>query len=190
MRVQRGVLIVGLSLALITLPVSWTFAYDDDELQVFRAAIERVHGSDGVVRYVLRSNTGPCTPFGMTAFHRRKLGVPFSTSCGYWMKNLVCRTLPRSIPLEYPYILASQKELEPVFASSTPDANTTRLQQEIVRGYGVVGLSRAGFNLLHTRAVIYVELLYCGLCGGGQYYYLTREDGVWRVKDVAGTWIS
>lgn len=92
--------------------------------------------------------------------------------------------------LGHPYILASIKQLEPVYASSTPDADTARLQEKIVKSYGVVGLSRAGFNLLHTRAVIYVELLYCGLCGGGQYYYLAKEDGVWRVTDVAGTWIS
>jgi hypothetical protein len=45
-------------------------------------------------------------------------------------------------------------------------------------------------NFTHTRAVVYVELLYCGLCGGGQYYYLAKENGVWRVTDVAGTWIS
>jgi hypothetical protein len=47
-----------------------------------------------------------------------------------------------------------------------------------------------GFDFTHTRAVVYVELLYCGLCGGGQYYYLAKENGVWRVTDVAGTWIS
>ena len=64
------------------------------------------------------------------------------------------------------------------------------MQTEIVESYGVVALSRVGFNLNHTHAVIYVELQYRGLCGGGQYYYLAKENGAWRVTDVAGTWIS
>jgi hypothetical protein len=56
----------------------WVFSYDGDERKVFRVAVEEVHGSDGVEQYVLRANTGPCTPFGMSSFHRKKLAVPVS----------------------------------------------------------------------------------------------------------------
>jgi hypothetical protein len=94
------------------------------------------------------------------------------------------------LPLKRPYTLASEQDLQPVYTSTNPDAKTALLQAKIVEGYGVVALSRVGFDSTHTRAVIYVELLYCGLCGGGQYYYLAKENGVWRVIDVAGTWIS
>jgi len=40
-------------------------------------------------------------------------------------------------------------------------------------------------HLNHTSAVVYVELQYCGLGGGGQYYYLAKENGAWSVTDVA-----
>ena len=90
----------------------------------------------------------------------------------------------------YPHALASEQDLQPVYTSASPDAKTALLQTKIVESYGAVALSRVGFNLTHTRAVIYVELLYCGLCGGGQYYYLAKQNGAWRVIDVAGTWIS
>src|SRR5215467_11360126 len=59
-----------LSLILVAVcMISWIFVYDRDESNVFRAAVEQVHGSDGVNYYVLRANTGPCTLFGMSAFH-------------------------------------------------------------------------------------------------------------------------
>ena len=168
----------------------WMLTYDGDERNVFRVAVEKVHGSDGVEHYVLRENTGPCTPFGMSSFHRKKLAVPVSADTSFWIKNFTCRSLPANLPLKQPYTLASEQDLQPVYITANPDAKTILLQTKIVESYGVVALSRVGFNLTHTRAVIYVELLYCGLCGGGQYYYLAKQNGVWRVIDVAGTWIS
>ena len=168
----------------------WVFSYDGDERDVFRVAVERVHGSDGVEQYVLRENTGPCTPFGMSSFHRKKLAVPVSANASFWIKNFICRPLPAHLPLKHSYALASERDLQPVYTSANPDAKTALLQTKIVESYGVVALSRVGFDFTHTRAVIYGELLYCGLCGGGQYYYLAKENGVWRVIDVAGTWIS
>jgi hypothetical protein len=168
----------------------WVFSYDGDERNVFRVAVEKVHGSDGVEHYVLRAKTGPCTPFGMSSFHRKKLAVPVSANANFWIKNFICRSLPAYLPLKHPYALASARDLQPVYTSANPDAKTALLQTKIVKSYGVVALSRVGFDFTHTRAVVYVELLYCGLCGGGQYYYLAKENGAWRVIDVAGTWIS
>lgn len=165
-------------------------SYDSDERNVFRVAVEQVHGLDGVEQYVLRANTGPCTAFGMSSFHRKKLAVPVSANANFWIKNFVCRSLPANLALKYPYTLASERDLHAVYSSRKPHPKTALLQTEIVKSYGVVALSRVGFNLTHTRAVIYVELLYCGLCGSGQYYYLAKQNGAWRVIDTAGTWFS
>jgi hypothetical protein len=118
------------------------------------------------------------------------LAVPVSANASYWMRNFICRTIPIDLPIKYPYVPASEQYLRPVYTSATPDARAALLQTKIVESYGVVALSRVGFNLNHTRTVIYVELQYCGLCGGGQYYYLAKENGARRVTDVAGTWIS
>src|SRR5258707_15825159 len=65
----------------------WVFSYDGDERDVFRVAVERVHGSDGVEQYVLRENTGPCIPFGMSSFHRKKLAVPVSANASFLDKE-------------------------------------------------------------------------------------------------------
>ena len=116
--------------------------------------------------------------------------MPVSANANYWIKNFICRSIPANLPLKHPYTLVSELDIQPVYISAKPDAKTALLQAKIVTSYGVVALSRVGFNLTHTRAVIYVELLYCGLCGGGQYYYLAKQNGAWRVIDAAGTWIS
>lgn len=186
----RQISVSGLLISAAACLLFWTLAYDTDERKVFRAAVEEIHGSDGVEDYVLLATTGPCTPFGMSKFHRKKLAVPVDANADYWVKNLACRSLPDDLPLDHPHTLVPQRDLQSVYTSATPDAKTALLQKKIVKSYGVVALSRAGLNLTHTRAVIYVELLYCGLCGSGQYYYLAKENGVWRVTDVASTWIS
>ena len=165
-------------------------SYDGDERSVFGVALEQVHGSDGVEQYVLRPNSGPCTPFGMSSFHRKKLAVAISANTNFWIKNFVCRTLPANLQLKHPYTLVSDQDLQTVYTSAKPDVKTAILQTIIAKSYGVVALSRVGFNLSHTRAVIYVELQYCGLCGGGQYYYLAKQNGTWQVISIAGTWIS
>jgi hypothetical protein len=86
----------------------WVFSYDGDERNVFCVAVEKVHGSDGVARYVLRANTEPCTPVGMSSFHRKKLAVPVSANANFWIKNFICRSLPANLPLKHPYAPASE----------------------------------------------------------------------------------
>src|SRR5258705_5283516 len=47
----------------------WVFSYDGDERNVFRVAVEKVHGSDGVEHYVFRANNGTCRPVRLASFH-------------------------------------------------------------------------------------------------------------------------
>jgi hypothetical protein len=55
---------------------------------------------------------------------------------------------------------------------------------------GYLSLSRVGFNLFGTRAVVYVEL-FCGpLCGHGTYYVLERRAGKWQRVNDHLRWIS
>jgi len=111
----------------------WVFSYDGDERDVFRVAVETVHGSDGVEQYVLRENSGPCTPFGMSSFHRKKLAVPVSANASFWIKNFICRPLPAHLPLKHSYALASERDLQSVYTSANPDAKTALLQAKNCR---------------------------------------------------------
>jgi hypothetical protein len=110
--------------------------YDSDERNVLRAAVEEVHGLDGVEQYVLRAKTGPCTLAGMSSFHRKKLAVPVSANANFWIKNLVCWSLPANLSLKYRYTEASERDLQPVYTSKKPDAKTALLQSNLDRSYG------------------------------------------------------
>jgi hypothetical protein len=58
---------------------------------------------------------------------------------------------------------------------------------------GIVGhltLSRAGFNALHTVAVIYAGFSCGPLCGGGGYFVLKRENGGWKLVAYHQKWAS
>lgn len=57
--------------------------------------------------------------------------------------------------------------------------------------FGVVGLSRVGFNADMSRALVYISQRYCGLgCGEGACMVLVRGGCKWRVKDKGGVWVS
>jgi len=55
-------------------------------------------------------------------------------------------------------------------------------------GYFVV--SRVGLNLNKTEALLYIDHFCGGLCGGGEYVLMRKLNGVWRVVDHHGTWVT
>jgi hypothetical protein len=55
-------------------------------------------------------------------------------------------------------------------------------------GYFVV--SHVGLNLDKTEALLYVDHLCSGLCGGGSYFLMRKVNGAWHVADSYVTWVS
>lgn len=55
-------------------------------------------------------------------------------------------------------------------------------------GYFVV--SHVGLNLDKTEALLYVDHLCSGLCGGGSYFLMHKVNGAWHVADSHVTWVS
>lgn len=169
----------------------WILSWDSEEKAIYRVALEQIHGSDGVAQFVVSDQTFSWERFGFSHFHAKKLCLPTSMTLDYAVRNVLRRKLPNHLAASRPIVLLSVTYVEKILASSTPnDGETRRIRKLIGNSYGMVTLSRVGFNLPHTRAVIYVQLIYCGLCGGGYYYYLEKEDGVWKITKLAGTWIS
>ena len=53
-----------------------------------------------------------------------------------------------------------------------------------------LSLSRVGFTPDGTRAIVYVELTDCPLCGFGQYLILRVDNGHWRSIGHVTNWVS
>ena len=51
-------------------------------------------------------------------------------------------------------------------------------------------VSHVGMNLNKTEALLYVDHLCPGLCGGGAYFLMHKVSGVWHVVDRRVTWVS
>jgi hypothetical protein len=64
------------------------------------------------------------------------------------------------------------------------------LQQRFPNNLGYFAVSQPGFNLSKTEAVLYIDHFCPGLCGGGEYVLMHKVNGVWRVVDAHGTWVS
>jgi hypothetical protein len=56
---------------------------------------------------------------------------------------------------------------------------------------GEIQFSCIGFNRARTQAFFYVELIYCPLCGGGEWVLMRKKpDGSWEIYQEAGAWAS
>lgn len=62
-------------------------------------------------------------------------------------------------------------------------------QQRFPNNLGYIAVSQPGINFSKTEAILYVDH-FCPLCGGGGYILMRKVNGVWRIVDQHGTWVS
>jgi hypothetical protein len=112
--------------------------------------------------------------------------------------NLQRRTIPPRGWLIYPLFLtnvginkfdrrlniSSEYELLDSDALSRPN-----IHQRFPQSYGYLTFSSIAFNPDLSEALFYTEHL-CGLCGGGEYVLMRKNDGRWEVVNRYSTWVS
>lgn len=54
----------------------------------------------------------------------------------------------------------------------------------------VLEISQVGFNSEMDQALVYAGMMHGFLCGSGSYYFLVKQDGIWKVKDYKWLWVS
>jgi hypothetical protein len=146
---------------------------------------------DGVSYYVILDMTQPAGRFGVSNFHSEKLGLPLSARASYTAKNLFRFHVPPKMRLPHPFTMVGQEELDKVYRPGQTDSlNAVELRALLRKSWGVITLSRVGFDPGGKHAVVYAQLTYCGLCGEGTYLYLSKETGAWHIVGRSGTWIS
>lgn len=79
------------------------------------------------------------------------------------------------------YILISNQEAKSYFENSNA---VLSLRNKYPDSSGrILMLSRVGFNKKLDEALVHVWAYCGGDCGGGGYYLLRKENGVWKVRD-------
>lgn len=169
----------------------WTLHWQSEEYAVYDAAIRETLGGDGVSYYVILDTTQPYGLFGISEFHSDKLGLPLAARVSYTARNVFRFQILPEFDLPHPFRMVGEKELGRIYDPGNSKSPKAAQFYELLRkSWGVITLSRVGFDLGEKHAVVYVQLTYCGLCGGGTFLYLSKESGTWHVVSQSGTWIS
>ena len=189
-RPTRWALALGLPLVAACLAI-WAVQWNSEEYAVYEAAIREAFSGEDVSYYVILDTTQPVRRFGISNFHSARLGLPLTARGSYTAKNLFRFHVPPRFRLPHPFTMVSQNELDKVYRPGQIDSpNAVELSGLLRKSWGVITLSRVGFDLGGQHAVVYAQLTYCGLCGEGTYLYLSKETGAWHIVGRAGTWIS
>ncbi len=186
----RWALVWGL-LLLVGGSAIWILHWNSEEYAVYEATIREAFSGDDVSHYVILDMTEPARRFGISNFHSERLGLPLSARVSYTAKNFCQFGIPPRFHLPHPFTMVCQKELDRVYRPGQTDSpNAVALRALLRKSWGVITLSRVGFDPGGKHAVLYGQLTYCGLCGEGTYLYLSKETGAWHIVGRAGTWIS
>src|SRR5437588_3278737 len=186
----RWALVWGL-LLLVGGSAIWILHWNSEEYAVYEATIREALSGDGVSYYVILDTTQPAGRFGISSFHCEKSGLPVSARASYTAKNLFRFHVPPKLRLPHPFTMVDQEELDRAYRPGQTDSpNAVELRALLRKSWGVITLSRVGFDASGKHAVVYAQLTYCGLCGEGTYLYLLKETEAWHIVGRAGTWIS
>jgi hypothetical protein len=106
-----------------------------------------------------------------------------STQISFVVRNAVSTDIRAELhlPRGVDSVFVSRSELEP--------DQFGNLQQRFPSSLGYIAVSQPGINFSKTEAILYVDY-FCPLCGGGGYILMRKVNGVWRVVDQHGTWVS
>lgn len=164
-----------------------------DEYDVYSSAISRLlekHRSSSVV--ILERTEDVSDPHSVTSewVHRCETlpGGGQRVTDDFRDSNQRPVELRRNFNLGVEYKLISHDELKTI-----PEE---RMRLEGYRAkypdsYGVISLSRVGFNEDKTQALLYISQISCGSgCGEGICMLLAKENSAWKVMAERLSWIS
>lgn len=157
---------------------------------MYDAAIRETFSGGDVSYYLILDTTQPAGRFGIPDFHSEKLGVSLTARVSYTARNVFRFQIAPKFSLPHPFRMIGQGELDGIYRPANESPKVAELNELLRKSWGVITLSRVGFDLGGRHAVVYVQLTHCGFCGEGVYLYLSKETGIWHVVARAGTWIS
>lgn len=96
----------------------------------------------------------------------------------------------RNFNIDRQYVLLSEEDVKTFFKAGVGDGWKS-FREKYPKAVGITTFSRVGFNADRTQALVYRGYQCGGLCGGGDYYLLSRKNGAWAIDGHVGpSWIS
>lgn len=180
---MKFVLILILALVLALAPAPTTCASsgaegaggDDgpeaEEYEVYSALIEEVFvtGANGSGPVPIRDRTG-CPKFVVEMASSGIDAVKPETWEEFKAKNSLDYPLEERFNLSVGCVLANERD--------DPDAR------------GILGLSRVGFDSEKSQALVHLDEIAAWYVSNGSFVLLVKEDGRWRVEEIAMTYLG
>ncbi len=105
----------------------------------------------------------------------------------YKNKNARAYKLENKFSIPQTVILISEEELNQIFQS---EKGWDAFNERYPDSSGIIQISRAGFNTNQTQAILYYSYQRGAVWGEGYLFFLTRDEGEWRVKEQVSLWVS
>jgi hypothetical protein len=188
---------VGLLLALIALLLAGEQRRTQAEMGAILSALisdvalHNNHWSAGRDIQIVLQREGE----GLSGNWRLRGGLPFdqlssfaqssrTTRVSFFLSNVFSSDIQTELHLpsgvQAPFV--SRRELE--------SANPGDFQKRFPNYQERFVVSHAGLNLSKSEAILYIEHFCGGLCAGGSYVLMRKENGVWRVVAEHLMWES
>jgi hypothetical protein len=106
----------------------------------------------------------------------------------YLVRNDASHPLPKKLRIGVDYQLMSHKQMDEIFNSSE-DA-WTEFYKRYPGSPGIITFSRVGFNQDFSEALVYMARQSDYLAGTGSLIRLQKQNGVWKIMEEIGLWIS
>jgi hypothetical protein len=164
-----------------------------EEYAVYSGLINSFQSQPGVDLLLVANQTIPTLPQDHELDEKEfvKNNLPDSTAKETFDDFKLSDSQPLNIGSRFAvkrkYILISNQEASSYFENRNAPL---RLRERYPTSSGrITMLSRVGFNRGMNEALVYAWAYCGGDCGGGGFYLLRKEDGVWVVKEKK-LWIS
>jgi hypothetical protein len=160
----------------------------DDEYAVWSVTLDSmvVWETDDFVVLQNGTDTYNLGDSAMASYLKQQLKVPDEAIQNYTVRNATPSTIERKLTLDVDYVLLDMQEITDIITLGGYD----ELYRRYPKCNGVTTLSRVGFNVGRTMALVYMSHTPGFLAGAGWAVLCRKISGKWEVVTSTIIWVS
>ena len=165
-----------------------------EEIEIYNVLINHGLGPTSEMVVIASETTGD--PIGIALQDGKielitELGATEETLLDWQGKNKQQVPIKVALTLNVSYQVLNERERESIFNNEDPQIGWQNFFAYYENTSGLLRLSRVGFDIARTHALVYVEYQCGAACGSGRLVHLIRKtDDVWSVNNATLMWMA